>query len=288
MITAENLKVELRRVLEEKTWEAVHEQNWQGKLLSARTEDESLNFNGCYWWLSSWKQFPTHTVAGMFELYEQLLPTRLYACQKTHTDPTGEVKCRLCGKTPESVAHVLAGFTTLAQNKYLTRHNAALKILFFEILHDLGLVDTVPPWYSPLKPKPVYEANNAQAFWDVPLFAEHQEVRANKIDARIIDHESRLIITLEMSFPWITNRGKKKEEKPSKYGPLRWELKRKYQEYEVKQYNIIMDALGGWCRDLEAEMKELVGNKSKGVLQNMQKAVISGTLNISRTFKVLT
>ena len=28
----------------------------------------------------------THSRAGMFELYEQLLPTRLYACQKTHTD----------------------------------------------------------------------------------------------------------------------------------------------------------------------------------------------------------
>ena len=50
----------------------------------------------------------------MFELYEQLLPTRLYACQKTHTDMTGEVTCRLCNKAPESVAHVLAGCTALA------------------------------------------------------------------------------------------------------------------------------------------------------------------------------
>ena len=144
-----------------------------GKLISARSEDESLNFDGCFWWLSGWKQCPTHTVAGMFELYEQLLPTRLYACQKTHTDMTGEVKCRLCNKAPESVAHVLTGCTALPQNKYITRNNAALKILFFEILQDLGLADSVPPWYSPLKPKPVYEANNAQVFWDVPLFEEH-------------------------------------------------------------------------------------------------------------------
>ena len=55
----------------------------------------------------------------MFELYEQLLPTRLYAFQKTHTiwihtDMTGEVTCRLCNKAPESVAHVLAGCTALA------------------------------------------------------------------------------------------------------------------------------------------------------------------------------
>ena len=77
----------------------------------------------------------------MFELYEQLLPTRLYASLKTHTDTTGEVMCRLCNKAPESVAHVLAGCTALAKNKYTTQHNAALKILLFEILHDLGLVD---------------------------------------------------------------------------------------------------------------------------------------------------
>ena len=47
-----------------------------------------------------------------------------------------------------------------------------------------------------------------------------------------------------------------------------------------------MEVLGGWSRDLEDELNELVGSKSKGDLHNMQKAVISGTLNISRTLKV--
>ena len=49
-----------------------------------------------------------------------------------------------------------------------------------------------------------------------------------------------------------------------------------------------MDVLGGWCRDLEVKLKELVESKSKGVLHNMQQAVLSGTLNISRTFIVAT
>ena len=70
--------------------------------------------------------------------------------------------------------------------------------------------------------------------------------------------------------------------------PLRWELKQKDQGYEVKQYNIIMDVLRGWCQDLEVTLKNLVGSKSKGVLHNMQKAILSGTLNIARTFKVAT
>ena len=135
-----------------------------GKLTCMRREDMSLNFDGCFWCLSGWKQCPTHALTQMFERYEQLLPTRLYASQKSHTDTTGEVMCRLCIKAPESVVHVLAGCIALAQNKYSTRPNAALKILLFEILQDLGLVDSVPPWHSPLKTKAVYTSNNAQAF----------------------------------------------------------------------------------------------------------------------------
>ena len=69
VITAEKLKAELRRGLGQKTWEVDLEQSWQGKLSCMRREDISLNFDGCFWWLSGWKQCPTHTVAGMFELY---------------------------------------------------------------------------------------------------------------------------------------------------------------------------------------------------------------------------
>ena len=62
---------------------------------------------------------------------------------------------------------------------YLARHNAALKILFFEILRDLGLLEEVPPWYSPVEPKPTHESRDAQAFWDIPVYAVQTEVRAN-------------------------------------------------------------------------------------------------------------
>ena len=66
--------------------------------------------------------------------------------------------------------------------------------------------------------------------------------------------------------------------------PLRWELKQQFPGYEVKQHNIIIDALGGWSREMDTTMYEIVGNRSKEVL----KAVLSGTLNIARTFKVVT
>ena len=118
----------------------------------------------------------------------------------------------------------------------MQRHNAVLKILFFEMLYSLDLIDSVPPWCSPTEPKPVYENNRAQAFWDVPLYADHVEVRANR-----------------MSCPWPDNRTPKSYEKTEKYAPLRLERKRQFQGFKVKQFNIIMDVLGDTVKTLRAQ-----------------------------------
>ena len=91
-----------------------------------------------------------------------------------------------------------------------------------------------------------------------------------------------------MSCPWMDNRTAKDKEKATKYDALRWELKQQYLGYEVKQHIITIDALGGWSEDLEAKMKELVGERSKHVLKRMQKVVLSHSLNIARSFKILT
>lgn len=63
----------------------------------------------------------------MHELYQELLPAKLYYHKKTRTNPSQDVLCRVCGKNPESVPHISA----LAQKKlYLSRHNAAIVIFF--------------------------------------------------------------------------------------------------------------------------------------------------------------
>ena len=122
--------------------DTMRDEKWQGKLLhqSARYEDQELKVKGCFSWLKEWPDCPMHTVVGMFELYEQLLPTKIYSKHKTRVTPEGNEMCRLCNKALETMAHLLAGCPALAQNKYLERHNAALKVLFYEVLHDLKLL----------------------------------------------------------------------------------------------------------------------------------------------------
>ena len=52
------------------------------------------------------------------------------------------------------------------------------------------------------------------------MFGESTELKANRIDARIINHEEKKVITLEMSCPWTENREREDQEKTAKYTPL--------------------------------------------------------------------
>ena len=79
-------------------------------------------------------------------------------------------------------------------DQYLARHNAALMILFFKMLKDLELISELPPWHSKTQPKPLYENGSAQALWEVPVYADSTEVRANRIDARIVDKEQKRVL----------------------------------------------------------------------------------------------
>ena len=126
-------------------------------------------------------------------------------------------------------------------------------------------------------PKPAYQNTTSEAFWDIPIYAEHDEVRTNRIDVRFVSHERKEVCTIEMSCPWIESSGAKKdEEKTLKYGPMMWELKQRYNGYRVEQYNvIIVDVLGGYSKHPEKSVTKLLGARARSVLKRMQKSVTS-------------
>ena len=54
----------------------------------------------------------------------------------------------------------------------------------------------------------------------MPVFADHEEVTCNRVDARIVNKTKR-VVTFEMSYPWVRNREKKNKEKTVKNASLR-------------------------------------------------------------------
>ena len=118
----------------------------------------------------------------------------------------------------------------------------------------------------------MYENDRAIAYWDIPMYADNTHVKANRIDATIMDKENKKVSVKEMSCPWVENREEKAAEKTTKYGPLCWELEQRYP----------VDVLGGYSRDVRKAFKELVGDKSDTIALQIQKSVITSSLNIAR------
>ena len=135
-VEAKKVKQAIYKARQQEIQSTVSEERWQGKLIKNRWDDEEVKLN------SLWKNAPTHTIAGVQELYQQLLPTKVYYNRKTKSQVTDE-KCRLCGDSLENVQHILSGCSALAQTKYLQRHNNAFKIVFFEVLRSLDLITKV-------------------------------------------------------------------------------------------------------------------------------------------------
>jgi len=184
---------------------------------------------------------PNKNYWRLYELYHQVLPTKLYHQDKTGTVTQSTVRSHLWGKCPESVTHVTSG---LAPTKYLTRQNAALKILFF----DMGLIEHARPWCSPTAPKPEYHKGQVKLVCtgNCSTICTNTEVRANWIGPRIVNKQTKEVQVIEMSCPWVQNVKQKHWEKPTKYAPLRWEISQQYPDYTISQYNIIIDVLKGY------------------------------------------
>ena len=55
----------------------------------------------------------------------------------------------------------------------------------------------------------------------------------------------------------------------------------------MTQFNIIVDVLGGYSRDVRKALKDLVGDKNDTIALQIQKLVITSSLNIARRLKLL-
>ena len=77
------------------------------------------------------------------ELYEQLLSIRICAAYKTRTSDQINTTCRCAARYQRAMLMFWGDVHRLRR----------LKVQFFEMLGDLKLVDSFPPWYSRVDPK---------------------------------------------------------------------------------------------------------------------------------------
>ena len=80
------------------------------------------------------------------------------------------------------------------------------------MIRALDLVTSKVPWFSKTQPR----NERAIAYWDIPLYADNTNIKANGIDATIVDKENKKVSVIEMSCPWVENREEIEAEKTTK------------------------------------------------------------------------
>ena len=83
--------------------------------------------------------------AAIIIMLEQMVDTRSW---KEARGLTEDGSCRICTQHSETVEHLVAGCTKLANTEYLTRHNRALMIRAVAWAKQQELVGQDATWYE--------------------------------------------------------------------------------------------------------------------------------------------
>ena len=285
------VKSEISRSRNEKHETQIMSSTWQGVNYKTRKNDVHLQ-KGCFDWLKTWKNCPSHIIRSVFDLYCQTLNTKTFQLIRSKVRPD-DTLCRLCKEGEESVMHLLNRCPKLLKSRYLQRHNQVLKSFFYEMLFKYGLIDHIPPWFTESTPKPFYQNDEVSVWWDIPEFAganTEEEREVFRPDGKLKLLHEKIIYLIEITISWIDNREERYEEKNNKYVHIMRNIKRVNPEYKVEQITLVMDSLGGYSKCLKDNIGKVFkkqGTISK-IIHKMQKAVLSESVRISRCFKLST
>ena len=102
--------------------------------------------------------------AAIMTILEQMVETR--SCKEAR-GVFDDGRCRICNQNSETVEHLVAGCTKLANSEYLTRHNRALMILAVAWEKQQELMDQESIWRQQKWDRgTVLENNKAKLVWD--------------------------------------------------------------------------------------------------------------------------
>ena len=161
----------------------------------------------------------------MFSAQEQEISTK-YLMNKRYSDgnniPQGDNKCRLWKDAVEDVQHIVSSCPLMSSRYYLPmRHDIAVKASYNTIIK-----------------------NRNDEFWWGILIKTSTNIKHNKPDMVIWNHEDRHCTTIEFSCPADINIEKKIKEKIDNYGPLIRNLEMVHENYNFKFIPIAIGTIG--------------------------------------------
>lgn len=220
--------------------------------------------------------FP-QTEGTFLAIQDQIIPTRTYL-KYILQQQVESTKCRLCNVAEESVQHLSSGCSTIANTKYLARHNNMGKVVHQLLCLQKDLIQHFTPHHV-YTPKTVLENQHSKVYWDLTLITD-RGVEHNRPDMVVWDKLNKTATIIDFAVPQDNNLAKTYAEKIRKYEALAHQMKDMWKLKSVIIKPLVITVNGLVHRKSTQHLKEL--NLPKNTITWMQKAVILGTVNILR------
>ena len=185
--------------------------------------------------------------------------------------------CRLCEEREETVSHIVAECSKLAQKQYrLWRHDRVALMIHWLLCEGIGFQQQ-EKWYEHV-PERVLENDGVKILWDFSIQTDH-EIEYNKPDIIVHNKMKRECIITDVVCPFDSRVDKKEVEKIEKYQDLNRELMMIWKCRKMWIIPIIIGALGTLSRNFKSWASKIdVYDR----VDLMQKACVLGTAKIIR------
>ena len=264
-------KEDLMKRNTDKRVEKWHEKQMYGQFI--RNKDANIN-EECTWsWMMS-SDLKSSTEALIFAAQEQAIRTKYV---KFHIDKTiDSPACRMCGKSGETISHILSECSKLAQTEYKRRHDNVGRLLHWKLCDKYSFA-TGEEWYKH-EPETVLENENCKILWDMNLQCDYI-IQARRPDIVVINKNEKSAKIIDVAIPGDSRISDKEIEKIDKYQDIRREIQRIWKLNKVVVIPIVIGSLGCVTKNLKMYI-EKIGIKVK--VAELQKTTLLGTARILR------
>jgi len=247
----------------------------------ATLDKQGLNKEHTWAWLRS-GGLRSETEGFLMAAQDGVLP--LMNRRKVVLGENVDAKCRACKKAPETTYHLLSACSSYAPTKYVSRHNAALRVLYFHLRHSYRIDEEPVVPYVPADLPSVVENDNCRIYWNFPVPTTRQ-LEATKPDIVLFDWSRKEIHFVEFSCPAETNMAVKEDEKSAKYRDLAFDIGKQYPGHKVIITVLLIAVMGGMNGSFLTRLADLPTCRERAVVlaAQMQKAVLLGSLSLIRS-----
>ena len=255
------MQQQLQEKLRAKRLHGHHEKQAQRQFVNQRDTNKWLKSAG----------LKGETEGFIFAIQDQVIRTHAYehSILRVDVDDT----CRLCGKEPETLMHLVSGCPILAQTEYITRHDNVARHIHWQVLRDHGYTTCEHPWEH--QPETITLTDESTIYWNCGIPTD-RTIPCNKPDIVVRDKNDVNII--EVSVPHDYNIAVKERDKRTKYQDLRIEIERMW---GVKA--VVTPVIIGHTGMIKKGMDACINKISQNLhVYNLQKAAILGTARLIR------